>query len=161
MIRTFVGVFSNQNQASKAASALMSSGFGREAMRLRSTASGASSVPASPVLPEPGAAEAPGQAPRPPSLADDVRHLFDKMFGQDEAGADDYGDLLRQGTSLLTIEAEASRAHDVREALTKAGAIQVDEQVSTYGSQDVAGADTPIARDSRAPGGPPGRPPPG
>ena len=68
---------------------------------------------------------------------------------------------LRQGTSLLTIEAEASRAHDVREALTKAGAIQVDEQVSTYGSQDVAGADAPIARDSREPGGPPGRPPPG
>ncbi len=141
MNQTVVGVFNSHEAAERAAAELERQGFERGAMQIKATDAGT------------GTSE---NAARTDDVDEatgfmaSVRHFFAELFGDDEHDhVGNYAEAVRRGRAVLTVEADESRLDLARETLNKAGAVDLDEQVSTWRSQGWSGHDADAAPYSR------------
>ena len=142
MNQTLVGVFNSQDAAERAAAELAREGFDRSAMQIKAAGADAAS----------GSTTA---STRDIDSTDDgtgvmasIRHFFRELFGDEEEHAGNYTEAVRRGSAVLTVEADEDRIDAAREALTRAGAIDIDEQVSSWRSEGWTGDDSGAAATS-------------
>lgn len=136
MTQTVVGVFDRYAAARDAADRLAASGFDRDQIHVKAARGQEGDT-----LPAPA-------EDRDTGLMSGVRSFFAEVFGSDdyreEAGT--YAEAVRRGHAVVAVEAEESRLDIARDTLERAGALDIDEQVSTWRQSGWSGFD-----DSAAP----------
>ena len=139
MNQTVVGVFQSHEAAERAAADLERQGFERSAMQIKSTGAGDLSSADS------GATVAGDRDDEGRGVMASIRHFFAELFGDDEDHAGNYSEHVRRGGAVLTVETDESRIDALRDALTRAGAIDIDERVSSWRKEGWTGHDANAA----------------
>ena len=130
MKQTVVGVFDRYAQAQHAAQQLRESGFGDSVYVTEEHAGGGASSSAS------------GSAPRDEGVMEKVRSFFSDLFGaDDEREVSPYADAVGRGGAVVRVEVdEDGMADQARATLEAAGAIDIDDDVSSSQSASTLGA---------------------
>jgi uncharacterized protein (TIGR02271 family) len=144
MNQTVVGVFNSHDAAEQAAAELSSQGFERSAMHIHATeaARGESSTTGSTSASTSGADEGMG-------VMSSIRHFFADLFGDEQEHAGHYSEAVRRGGAVLTVDADESRLDAAREALERAGAVDIEREVSSWRAQGYEKHDAAAAPYSR------------
>jgi uncharacterized protein (TIGR02271 family) len=144
MNQTVVGVFNSYQAAERAVAELEGQGFERSTIQIKATqsdsVSGSSGVA--------GGSTASDRDEGTGVMAS-IRHFFRELFNDDEDSAGNYSEAVRRGGAVVTVETDESRLELARQALQGAGALDIDEQVSSWRSRGWAGHDTEAAPYSR------------
>jgi uncharacterized protein (TIGR02271 family) len=143
MNQTVVGVFNTYEDAERAAAELARQGFDRSAMQIQSTASGGSSATTA------QGGSTTEHSSEGTGVMASIRHFFAELFGDEEDHAGNYTEAVRRGGAVLTVEADESRLESARQALDSAGAVDIDERVSSWRGQGWSGHDADAAPYSR------------
>jgi len=141
MNQTVVGVFNSHEAAERAAETLASQGFDRSQMHVKSTGVDSPDTASGTTGTDPGR-EGTG-------VMASIRHFFAELFGDDEEESGHYAEAVRRGGGVLAVEVDDSRLDAAREALTRCGAMNIEEQVSNWRSQGWSGHDSEAAPYSR------------
>ena len=154
MNQTLVGVFNSYEAAERAAAELSRQGIDRSAMQIKATESGGdasamSSSGASSSSSTTSSGSSTSTSGEGTGVMASIRHFFGELFGDDDDHAGHYAEAVRRGGAVLTVEADESRIDTIRQALDSAGAIDIDEQVSSWRSQGWSGYDANAAPYSR------------
>lgn len=141
MNQTVVGVFNSHEAAERAAETLAGQGFERSRMHVKSTgADGTGTVSDTTGTTQDG--ESTG-------VMASIRHFFAELFGDDDEQSGHYAEAVRRGGAVLAVEVEDSRIDAARDALMECGAVNIEEQVSSWRSQGWSGHDADAAPYSR------------
>jgi uncharacterized protein (TIGR02271 family) len=140
MNQTVVGVFDSYEAAERAAAELARLGFERSEMQIqaaeersRTATSGDDASPSS------------DRADEGTGVMASIRHFFAELFGDDDDHAGNYAEAVRRGSAVLTVATDDTRLDVARQALTNAGAVDIDEQVSAWRSEGWTGHDSSAA----------------
>ena len=139
MNQTVVGVFNSHEAAERAAETLAGQGFERSRMHVKSTgadSTGTASATTSTSTSQDG--EGTG-------VMASIRHFFAELFGDEDEQSGHYTEAVRRGGAVLAVEVDDSRIDAARDALMQCGAIDIDEQVSSWRSQGWSGDDASAA----------------
>ena len=130
MKHTVVGVFDRYAQAQHAAQQLRESGFGDSVYVTEEHAGGDASSSAS------------GSAPRDEGVMEKVRSFFSDLFGaDDEREVSPYANAVGRGGAVVRVEVdEDGMADQARATLEAAGAIDIDDDVSSSQNASTLGA---------------------
>jgi len=143
MNQTVVGVFNSHEAAERAAETLAGQGFDRSQMHVKSTgAAGAGATTGSTGTTTSQDGESTG-------LMASIRHFFAELFGDEDEQSGHYTEAVRRGGAVLAVEVEDGRIDAARDALTQCGAVDIEEQVSSWRSQGWSGYDADAAPYSR------------
>ena len=143
MNQTVVGVFNSHEAAERAAETLAGQGFERSRMHVKSTgadSTGTASATTSTSTSQDG--EGTG-------VMASIRHFFAELFGDEDEQSGHYAEAVRRGGAVLAVEVDDSRVDAARDALMECGAIDIEEQVSSWRSQGWSGHDASAAPYSR------------
>jgi len=150
MNQTVVGVFNSHEAAERAAEELSRQGIERSAMQIKATESGRETSSTTPSGSTSSSSATSSTSGEDTGVMASIRHFFAELFGdEDDDHAGHYAEAVRRGGAVLTVEADESRVDAVREALDRAGAIDIDRQVSSWRSQGWSGFDANAAPYSR------------
>jgi len=141
MNQTVVGVFNSHEAAERAAETLASQGFDRSQMHVKSTGMDSTDT-------DSGTTTASRDGEGTGVMAS-IRHFFAELFGDDDEQSGHYAEAVRRGGAVLAVEVDDSRLDAARDALTRCGAIDIEEQVSNWRSQGWSGHDSEAAPYSR------------
>jgi uncharacterized protein (TIGR02271 family) len=144
MNQTVVGVFNSYEAAERAAAELEGQGFERSTIQIKATQS--DSVSSSSAVA--GGSTASDRDDGTGVMAS-IRHFFRELFNDDEDSVGNYSEAVRRGGAVVTVEADESRSELARQALQGAGAVDIDEQVSSWRGQGWSGHDAEAAPYSR------------
>jgi uncharacterized protein (TIGR02271 family) len=144
MNQTVVGVFDSYEAAERAAAELGRLGFERSEMQIQAAdGSGRSTTTGS------GSSRSSDDEDEGTGVMASIRHFFAELFGDDDH-AGNYAEAVRRGSAVLTVEADDTRLDVARQALTNAGAVDIDERVSSWRSEGWTGNDETASTDPRA-----------
>ena len=138
MNQTVVGVFDSYEAAERAAAELGRLGFERSEMQIQAAESRSTTTAGSSSSRSRDDDEGTG-------VMASIRHFFAELFGDDDDHAGHYAEAVRRGSAVLTVTTDDTRLDVAREALTNAGAIDIDEQVSAWRSEGWTGNDSSAA----------------
>jgi uncharacterized protein (TIGR02271 family) len=141
MNQTVVGVFNSHEAAERAAETLASQGFDRSQMHVKSTGGGSGDAVADTTRTS--------QDGEGTGLMASIRHFFSELFGDEDEQSGHYTEAVRRGGAVLAVEVDDSRLDAAREALVQCGAVDIEEQVSSWRSQGWSGHDADAAPYSR------------
>ena len=138
MNQTVVGVFDSYEAAERAAAELGRLGFERSEMQIQAAADSRSTTTAE------SSSMRSSDDDEGTGVMASIRHFFAELFGDDDH-AGNYAEAVRRGSAVLTVTTDDTRLDVAREALTNAGAIDIDEQVSAWRSEGWTGNDSSAA----------------
>jgi uncharacterized protein (TIGR02271 family) len=141
MNQTVVGVFNDHETAERAAETLARQGFDRSQMHIKSTGAGGTGTTTY--------ATSTSQDGEGTGLMASIRHFFAELFGDEDEQSGHYAEAVRRGRAVLAVEVDDSRLDAARDALTQCGAVDIEEQVSTWRSEGWSGYDADAAPYSR------------
>jgi len=145
MNQTVVGVFNSHEAAERAAETLASQGFDRSQMHVKSTGADRTDNSTDNVS---GTTSSSDDREGTGVMAS-IRHFFAELFGDDDEESGHYAEAVRRGGAVLAVEVDDSRLDAARDALTQCGAMNIEEQVSSWRSQGWSGHDSQAAPYSR------------
>ena len=125
MNQTVVGVFNSHEAAERAAETLANQGFERRRMHVKSTGADSTGT----VSDTTGTASQDGEST---GVMASIRHFFAELFGDEDEQRASYAEAVRRGGAVLAVEVEDSRIDAARDALMQCGAIDIEEQVSSW-----------------------------
>jgi uncharacterized protein (TIGR02271 family) len=121
MANTVIGLFEDVGDAQKAVQNLVEKGFSRDDIDL--TAAGYSA----------GAGDAEARGESHEGFGDKVDNFFNSLFGDDREESGRYTEVMRRGSTLLTVHGVSSdRAEMAAHILDDCGALDVDERSAQY-----------------------------
>ena len=133
MDQTVLGIFNSHAAAEEAAQRLVSRGFDRSDIDIKSTEAG-----------EAAPAAQRGVAADDRGFMESVGDFFGNLFGSDEDKeyAGHYAEAVRRGSAVLTLDTDDSRIAEAHDALEDAGAVDIEEQVAAWRAGGYSGFDT-------------------
>jgi uncharacterized protein (TIGR02271 family) len=148
MSQTVVGVFDSCEAVEQAAAELGRLGFDQSELQIQAADDrGRSASPG-----DDGSARTSEHADEGTGVMASIRHFFTELFGDDDH-AGNYAEAVRRGGAVLTVQTDDNRLEVARQALTNAGAVDIDDRVSTWRSQGWSGHDakaSPYSREQAA-----------
>lgn len=151
MNQTVVAVFNTQGEAQAALEQLVTRGFDRSDIEIKSgpTSGGTTGTTGTTagMTPTTGATT-PASAHTDEGFFGSIGHFFGNMFGSDddERGyAGHYTEAVRRGSAVLTLRTEEARVDAAHDALQLAGAVDIDEEVGTWKQSGYSGTASGVA----------------
>lgn len=143
MKQNVVAVFNTLGEAHAALEQLVTHGFDRSDIEIKSGPTDGASTSTT-------AASTTGAATHTGAKTDEgffgsIGHFFGNMFGSDDDDreyAGHYTEAVRRGSAVLTLQAEEARVPAAHDALQLAGAVDIDDQVGTWKQSGYAGSTT-------------------
>jgi len=132
MNQTLVAAFDSHEAAERAAEELTRLGFARDEIQIQTTRTTTRHATSSGDRADDGEGE---------GVLASIRHFFAELFGDDEEVryAGHYTEAVRRGGAVLTVVTDDTRLDVARQALTAAGAVDVDERAAQWRSQGWTG----------------------
>lgn len=131
MNQTVVGVFDRYAAARSAADSLAAKGIDRDHIHVKATRS------------DDGMTTTTTETEQDTGFLAGVRSFFAEVFGSDdyteEAGT--YAEAVRRGNAVVTVDADESQIEVARETLESAGAVDIDQQVTSWRQSGWSGFD--------------------
>jgi len=143
MNQTVVGVFNSHEAAERAAETLAGQGFERSRMHVKSTGADSTGTAGA------STSTSTSQDGEGTGVMASIRHFFAELFGDEDEQSGHYAEAVRRGGAVLAVEVDDSRVDAARDALMECGAIDIEEQVSSWRSQGWSGHDASAAPYSR------------
>lgn len=142
MNQTVVAVFNTHAEAEAAKDQLVTQGFSRSDIDIK----------ASPTTGTTAGTTTTTAAHEDEGFFGSIGHFFGNMFGgdDDKEYAGHYTEAVRRGGAVLTLQADETRLTAAHDALQLAGAVDIDEQVSTWKQTGYAGETAGVAASSTA-----------
>ena len=136
MSQTLVAIFDSYTTANQAVEKLVKSGISRSAIDVKSTdgTAAASSTTTKTTT----------NKPEDDDVFGSIGRFFNDLFSDDDTReyAGHYSEAVRRGHAVLTLDVDDAKVDQVHTQLIEAGAVDVDEQVSSWRSQGYAGGST-------------------
>lgn len=141
MANTVIGLFDNATEAQQAIEALTKQGFDRDRIDIStnntSTATGSTST----------------DTRNNASTGDSVSNFFSSLFGTDNDDYNNYSEVARRGSTIVTVHAETpQQAQTAAQLLDQYNAIDVDSRAAQFRGQTNTGTTNTATTTSRAEG---------